>query len=50
MTDISVALYWTIGRGTHKQFMNNRVNKISEKDFINWRHVPTDRNPADIGS
>ena len=30
--------------------MSNRVNKIREKDFINWRHVPTDRNTADIGS
>ena len=49
-TDSSVALNWTRGRETYKQFVSNRVNKIREKDFINWRHVPTDRNPADIGS
>ena len=47
-TDSSVALHWTRGRRTYKQFVSNRVNKIREKDFINWRHVPTDRNPADI--
>ena len=49
-TDSSVALHWTRGRGSYKQFVSNRVNKIPKKDFINWRHVPTDRNPADIGS
>ena len=49
-TDSSVALHWTRGRGTYKKFVSNRVNKIREKDFINWRHVPADCNPADIGS
>ena len=49
-TDSSVALHWTRGRGTYKQFVSNSANKTCEKDFINWRHVPTDRNPADIGS
>ena len=49
-TDSSVALHWTRGRGTYKQFVSNRVNKIREKDFINWRHVPADRNPADTGN
>ena len=49
-TDISVALHWTRGRGTYKQFMSNRVNKICEKDFINWQHIPTDCKLADIGS
>ena len=49
-TDSSVALHWTRGRGSYKQFVSNRVNKIREKDFISWRHVPTDRNPADISS
>ena len=38
---------WHSGRGTYKQFVSYRVNKI--KDFINWGLVPTDRNPADIG-
>ena len=49
-TDSSVALHWTRGRGSYKQFVSNRVNKIREKDFISWRHVPTDRNPVDISS
>ena len=30
--------------------MTNRVRKISSKDFIEWRHVDTNHNPADIGS
>ena len=46
----SVALHWTRGTGTYKQFVTNRVNKIREKDFINWRHVQIDCNLADIGS
>ena len=29
--------------------MGNRVRKIQEKQ-INWRHVPTEENPADVGS
>ena len=33
----------------HKQFVGNRVRKIQEKQ-INWRHVPTEENPADVGS
>ena len=49
-TDSSVALHWTRGRGTYKQFVSNRVNKIREKDFVIWRHFPTDCNPADTGS
>ena len=28
----------------------NRVNKIKEKTVITWRHVLTDKNPADPGS
>ena len=49
-TDCSVALNWPRGRETYKQFVSNRVKKMRERDFINLRHVPTDRNPADIGS
>ena len=30
--------------------MQNRVNKIQRKKEIKWRHVPTDENPADLGS
>ena len=33
----------------YKQFVSNRVKKINEKKYT-WRYVPTDENPADIGS
>ena len=23
---------------------------IKEKDFLNWKHIPTKQNPADLGS
>ena len=48
--DSTVALCWVKGQGQYKQFVQNRVRKIREKSFIEWRHVPTDQNPADIGS
>ena len=48
--DSTVALHWIQGGGSYKQFVANRVRKIKEKDFIEWRYVNTDRNPADIGS
>ena len=28
--------------------MRNRVAKINEKDYIQWRHAPTSKNPSDI--
>ena len=40
--DSTVALYWIKGGGTYKQFVANRVRKINEKEFIEWRHVTTD--------
>ena len=48
--DSTVALHWIQGGGSYKQFVANRVRKIKEKNFIEWRYVNTDRNPADIGS
>ena len=50
--DSTVALHWIKGGGgsTYKQFVANRAQKIREKDFIEWRHVGTSQNPADIGS
>ncbi|KAK3730338.1 hypothetical protein QZH41_002078 [Actinostola sp. cb2023] len=48
--DSTVALCWIKRRGSYKQFVGNRVLKINEKDFIEWRHVGTDQNPADLGS
>ena len=45
-----VALHWMRGSGGFKQFVGNRVRKIREKDYINWRHVPSKDNQADLGS
>ena len=47
--DSTVALHWIRGNGEYKQFVGNRVRKIQEKE-INWRHVPTEENPVDVGS
>ena len=49
-SDSTVALHWIKGGGSYKQFVTNRVRKICSKDFIEWRHVDTNCNPADIGS
>ena len=45
-SDSSVALHWIKGGGSYKYLVTNRVRK----DFIEWRHVDTNHNPADIGS
>ena len=49
-TDSAVVLQWSEKNGNYNQFVNNRVNKIKDKDYITWRHVPTNENPEDIGS
>ena len=49
-SDSTVALHWIKGGGSYKQFVTNRVHKISSKNFIEWRHVDTNHNPAGIGS
>lgn len=49
--DSTVALHWIRGEGSaYKQFVVNRVNKIRDKTYIQWRHVGTYQNPTDIGS
>jgi hypothetical protein len=48
-TDSTVCLLWINGQGNYKQFGSNRVKKINEEK-IEWRYVPTQQNPADIGS
>ena len=48
--DSTVALYWINGRGEYRQFVSNRVKKIREHERLEWHHVPTDQNPADLGS
>ena len=49
-TDSTVVLQWSEKNANYNQFVNNRVDKIKEKDYITWRHVPTNKNPGDIGS
>ena len=48
--DSSIALHWIKGGGVYKQFVRHRVGKIQEKKYIQWRHVGTKENPADLGS
>ena len=48
--DNTVALYWIQGSEEYRQFVANRVQKIQQHQGTVWRHVPTDRNPADLGS
>ena len=44
----TVVLQWLKEKRNHKQFAGNIVNKIREKEFINW--FSTTENPADIES
>ena len=48
--DSSVALHWIKGNGDYRQFVANRVKKIQQHSFIQWRYVRSDQNPADLGS
>ena len=48
--DSIVALHWILAAGDYKQFVSNRVCKIRAHEQIQWRHVPTRENPADLGS
>ena len=49
-TDGTVVLHWLEKNGNYNKFVNNRVDKIKKKDYIIWRHVPTNEDPAHIGS
>ena len=48
--DSTVALHWIGGNGEYKQFVSSRVEKIHQRPEIEWRHVPTQDNPADLAS
>ncbi len=48
--DSTVALYWIEGTGEYRQFVANRVAKIQSHTSVEWHHVSTDQNPADLGS
>ena len=49
-SDSTVVLHWLQGNGSYKQFVHNRVSYINSKSEINWKHVDTIHNPADLGS
>ena len=49
-SDSTVALYWIHGQGEYRQFVANRVRKINQHVNVQWHHVPTADNPADLGS
>ena len=49
-TDSTVVLHWIAGQGSYKQFVSNRVAQINAKDYVKWRYVGTEQNPADVGS
>ena len=36
--------------GEYRQFVANRVQKIQSHPNMQWRHVPTSENPADLGN
>ena len=48
-SDSMVTLYWIKGLGAYKPFVANRVKKINAREYIEWKHVGTVQNPADIG-
>ena len=48
--DSSVALHWIRGNGEYGQFVANHMNKIKDHEINEWRHEPTDQNPADLES
>ena len=49
-TDSTVVLHWLKDNGEYKIFVSNRVAKIREKNYIEWKYTPTKQNPADLGS
>ena len=49
-SDSTVVLWWLKGNDNHMQFVNNRIQKIQSYQSVHWRHVPTDKNSADLGS
>ncbi|XP_028408718.1 uncharacterized protein LOC114531282 [Dendronephthya gigantea] len=49
-SDSTVTLYWINGQGEYRQFVSNRVAKIKEQAHVQWHHVPSEGNPADLGS
>ncbi len=50
-SDSMTALHWMQNQGEWKQFVRHRVNEILQlSNKSDWRHCPSEQNPADIGS
>ena len=49
-SDSTVTLHWLKDNGEYKELVYDRVVKIKEKGFINWKYFPTKQNPVDLGS
>ena len=49
-TESTVVPHWPPGNGEYKQFVSNRIRKVKSRGYIHWSLVPTNENPADIGS
>ena len=49
-TDSTTVLHWLANKGTWSVFVRNRVNKIKELTGVNWKYVPTEHNPSDLGT
>ena len=45
-----LAKSWIAGKGNYKLFLSNRVAEINTKDYIQWGHVSSGQNRADVGS
>lgn len=39
-----------VGSREYKQLINNQVQNIQDKDYIQWRHLGSRDNPSDLGS
>ncbi|GFT05032.1 uncharacterized protein TNCV_530891 [Trichonephila clavipes] len=48
-SDSTVALWWIIKDAEWSIFVTNRVKEIRQFSHVqSWRHVPDNRNPADV--
>ena len=49
-SDSTVVLHWLKDNAEYKVFVSNRVAKIRGHSYLGWHYVPTQNNPADLGS
>ena len=50
-SDSTTVLHWIISANGLQQYVGNRISEIRDITVLkNWHHVPTEENPADIGT